>query len=311
MAQAESVVQAPATAAVVQEQPGAVRPSEATLSEFDDIDDSIIAGMNDDIVDEDETQGDGRDASQPGVGLSAHEDEDTTTEAGEQVESAGETDGESTEQETTQETQEATQQQQPVVEETAEQKAARELEVSKARDAYVAQLEKTYQLSDEDAKTALLEPEKVLPRMAANLHARVLQEVVQQVQLAMPTMLQQFTSQSSVEAKAASDFYGQWPGLNKPEYKDAIMTAGKMYRQLNPKADAKTAIAAIGKLVCSTLDLDATVIGAKGSPAPAKAGGGKTFKPAQSTGGARAQPRAAPKKPDDSQPDWGDLAKDE
>lgn len=304
---AESVSQEVAT-----QQPQ-VSANEATLSEFDDIPDEVISGMSGEHDDDGEVD-EGSGESQPGAQFAAHEDEsgveptsDESTGAQAGGESNTQVDDKGQQQTTEQQTQQT---EQPPVQETAEQKAARETALEEQRKAFVVELEKSYQLTPEDADTALTQPEKVLPKLAANLHARVLQEVFQQVQVALPHMIEQVGRSTNTETQARNAFFEKWPQLNKPEYEKAIVAAGKMYRELNPKAPPDQAIAAIGELVSKTLGIDVGSSATTTTPAPRGKG---VFTPNRSTGGARATPRqsAAKKSDDDSQPDWGELAKDE
>lgn len=285
-----------------------VMADEQTLSQFDDIPDDVIDGMSGGVADEDEAAGSDT-TTQPGAQFSAHED---VTDDGKTTETAtndeGKEQGGESEVTEGQETQTETTETEPPVE-TEEQRAAREAEVAQRREAYVGELVKTYALSEEDAQKALMQPEEVLPKLAANLHANVVSEVIRHVQAAMPTWINNATSQSSVEVKARNDFFSANPDLNKPEYEQAVLTAGKLFRQLNPKAKPDEAIKAIGRLTRVSLGLPEPTGGETTTTnAPAK-----PFRPAR-PGGSGTPPaprRTQTKVVDGDNPDWGELAKDE
>jgi hypothetical protein len=285
-----------------------VMADEQTLSQFDDIPDDVIDGMSGGVADEDEAAGSDT-TTQPGAQFSAHEDvtdDGKTTETvtdDEGKEQGGEskvTEGQETQTETTET-------ESPV--ETEEQRAAREAEVAQRREAYVGELVKTYALSEEDAQKALMQPEEVLPKLAANLHANVVSEVIRHVQAAMPAWMQQATQVSSVEVKAREAFFTANPDLNKPEYEAAIISAGKMFRQMNPKAKPEVAIKAIGRLVRASMNLEE----APGGETTTTNAPAKPFRPAR-PGGSGTPPaprRTQTKVVDGDNPDWGELAKDE
>lgn len=282
-----------------------VVPSEAQLSEFDDIPDDVITGMSGNGDEGD----DGSGGSQPSVGLSAHEDDAPATPSG----VASETPTESTESGGESNSVEGQPQQpasaeQPVAEETPEQREAREKEVAERRQKYVAELQTKYTLSPEDAEKALLKPEELLPKLAAELHANVLEEVVRHVQLSLPSMLTTVTKSDAVEQKARSDFFSANKDLNKPEYEQAIVTAGRMFRHMNPKAKPEEAIVAIGRLARVALGLPEPTGDENTSGAPS----GKPFKPARPGGGGMPPaPRRTATKPTEGEPDWGEFAKDD
>lgn len=189
-----------------------------------------------------------------------------------------------------------------MVAETPEQVAAREEDVKAKRTAYVAELTQSYQLSKEDRETAMLDPGAVLPQLAANLHARVVEETIRHVHAMLPSALQNITKTSDTESQARSHFFGKWPGLKDPRYAAAIVTAGTMYRKLNPKASAEEAVDKIGRLVYTTLgqEIPEDVAGA----APKK-----PFKPTNpGGGGSRATTTKSKPKPADDEPDWAALA---
>lgn len=277
-----------------------VTADEQQLSQFDDIPDDVIDGMSGGSEVDDE-QVDGSGASQPNAGFSAHEDEPSQPQQTDTPEGEQQPTGETTQVDEPGEQQQTQDQvQQP---ETEEQRQAREAEVAQKRQEYIGELTKKYALSDEDAEKALLKPEEVLPNLAANLHANVVQEVLGLMQAHLPVMIQSVGQTSTRETEARNAFYSANQDLNKPEYEKAVLTAGKMYREMNPGAKPEEAIKAIGRLARAAVGLP--------EPTGEAATPQKPFRPARPGGsGTPPAPRPAPRKTE-GEPDWGELSKDD
>jgi hypothetical protein len=69
-------------------------------------------------------------------------------------------------------------------------------------------------------------------------------------------MLTQHTAQNAIDSAAKTDFYSANPDLNKPEFEEAVMKIGVMYRQVNPNAPRAEAIKVIGELSRTALKLN-------------------------------------------------------
>lgn len=126
-------------------------------------------------------------------------------------------------------------------------------ELAKYREQFQGALEKSYAFSDEEATALQIEPEKVLPKMAARLHMEVLDNVMQHVYNAMPGVIQQYTVATSREEKAQTEFFGAWPELKGHD--SQVLQMGQMYRQMNPTASPQEAIQRIGEMTMAALGM--------------------------------------------------------
>lgn len=107
-------------------------------------------------------------------------------------------------------------------------------------------LEQVYAIDEATSATLLTEPEKVLPRLAAQIHTAVLESAVQAIVAHLPSIMQAQTERATANTQAEQAFYSQWPGLNKPEYKQTVWQAVAAYKTLNPSAPRDEVIRAAG-----------------------------------------------------------------
>ena len=145
---------------------------------------------------------------------------------------------------------------------------------------YRSGLETAYAISQDDALALATAPETVLPRLAANVHQRVMHEVAQQLQQMMtmvPQMLEARVAQQTAETEAKQVFYSAWPGL--AAHHDRVVQNAALVRQANPQATKEQVIEMTGMMTAIALGLD---------PAAAKQGGQRIAQPA---------PRQAPAAP--------------
>ena len=143
---------------------------------------------------------------------------------------------------------------------------------------YVETLEQSYQLSDEEAIAATAEPEKVLPKLAATLHARVVEETVNMIFSNLPQFVNQVIETTSNNRAVEDKFFGQWPALkeakNDPVKSQQILNTIKVWRSMNPKADLDTTIreAGIHAMISLRLPIDGALLnGGQATPTPAPA----------------------------------------
>lgn len=146
----------------------------------------------------------------------------------------------------------------PVVPEpTPAQAVAPVLDYNAWKTQHLSGLEKYYALDQDTAQALLTEPETVLPRLAAQVHFEVTENVLKAVHEMMPGVIQQLTQTNERESKAESAFFEKNPDLRGVD-KSKIMQIGAMFRQVNPTADADTAIATIGTMVRTALGMSAS-----------------------------------------------------
>lgn len=119
-----------------------------------------------------------------------------------------------------------------------------EFDMTEARQSALAELEKRYALSQEDADAMISEPEKVLPKLAGQMYMDVFEGVLSAVQTMLPQAFTQFNQSYAAQQKDEADFYDAWPALK--EHADRVLPIGKMYRQLNPQASKEQFIQEVG-----------------------------------------------------------------
>lgn len=187
--------------------------------------------------------------------------------------------------------------------ESLEDRQARETRESQAVEREIATLAQQYQMSEDDARTLLLEPEKILPTLAARVHANIIRQIQSQVlPQSLPAMLQQQVAATAREAEARDAFYSPWKGKldpANPQHVAAVQTLGMSWRQLNPTAPPETAIDQIGRLACAALG-----ISVEGASTPLPQTPSAPHRPA-APGGPSFVPTPPPAQGSES---WGDIA---
>lgn len=168
-----------------------------------------------------------------------------------------------------------------------------------------------YAFDEETAARLQTEPELVLPQVAAKLHLEVMRSTMEAVQRMLPNVLPQFLQQTTVEKTAVEKFYGVNPDL-RPYHKQVIQ-AGKMFRQLNPKATPEEAAKKIGDMVRLSLGLEAPAKGQQqqqqaAAQAAAPAGRQAPHRPANAGSGSGVK---APKPANPDKEFWDSMAADE
>ena len=166
----------------------------------------------------------------------------------------------------------------------------------------IGNLEKYYALDAETAQALLTEPETVLPRLAAQVHLEVTENVLKAVHQMVPGLIQEINRSTVVETQAESAFYDRNPDLKGVD-RAKILQIGAMFRQVNPQADADTAIATIGSMVRTALGIAAPQV--SDTPPPPVAPPLQPFAPARGGGGG-----TAPRTPAQGNP-WADLIGDD
>ena len=136
-----------------------------------------------------------------------------------------------------------------------------------------------------------MEPEKVLPKMAAQVYMTAYENIVKAISQAMPGMIQSTMATQSAVERATDEFYGKWTKLdrNNPEHNARVQRIATVYRQMNPTASQEQFIAEVGAQALMALGIPFADI----VDAPAPEAQQKPFVPAAPTGAAPV--RAAPK----------------
>lgn len=138
---------------------------------------------------------------------------------------------------------------------TPEQQEAIQRELQKVRGQVESQLTQLYELEPEDAELFQMEPEKVLPKLAAKLHMNVLEAMHEGVRGMLPTMIQQVTQQQQAQEKYVGAFFEAWPALNDEKYMDTVVRVVENYKRSNPQAPVEQVINEAGAAAMIALRL--------------------------------------------------------
>jgi len=147
-------------------------------------------------------------------------------------------------------------------------------QIQEARGKLEASLTSHYALSEEDALLLQMEPEKVIPQMAAKLHLEVLDHVRSLMNSVVPSIVESYTQSTVRNTKAKDEFFSAFPEL--ANYEDQVIEIGTMFRKLNPKASPEEAIKRIGETTMAALGLTRRQSGSEAPTAPAA----RPFQPA-------------------------------
>ena len=94
----------------------------------------------------------------------------------------------------------------------------------------------TYALSDEDKNALIAEPDKVLPGLAARMHVTMQVQLAQQIAQILPGIIQGQLQQATKVQGLENSFFGSYPELNKPQFRQTVQESLAMIRQVNPQA---------------------------------------------------------------------------
>ena len=150
-------------------------------------------------------------------------------------------------------------------EEEAEEEPEREPEPQEQVDpnaqynSRIEQLSKYYSLSDADAESVMADPQAVMPKLAARIHAATEYTVMQMLQQQLPQMLQTIETQRTQQDAARNAFYEPFPALKtyvnqNPDAEETVKRMLVTYKQQLPKdypvekANREVAIAAMTAL---------------------------------------------------------------
>lgn len=115
-----------------------------------------------------------------------------------------------------------------------------------ARAQLLQELEKAYVMDGEQAAEFEATPEKAWPKLAARLHANVFEQGQRAIAGALPQLVAQIVQDMENSRAVERKFYGEWPKLDKPEYKPHVDRIALIYRRANPTAPLDQMIKEVG-----------------------------------------------------------------
>lgn len=137
---------------------------------------------------------------------------------------------------------------------------------SKWEEDSISALTSEYTFTEEEASQMLTEPELVLPKVMAKLHTKVIQNVLAHLPQVLPPLIESVNTTSKAESDLRSKFFSLNDDLVDAKFADAIVQSGKLFRSLNPTADADTAAFQVGNMVRLSLGM---ALREKGGASPA------------------------------------------
>ncbi len=122
------------------------------------------------------------------------------------------------------------------------------------REQYKQQLTQAYALSPEQAEEFEINPAEALPKFAAELHLKVLENVMATVQNTLPNTMQTLLTQTETARRNETDFFDKWPELQG--HQTLIGQKAAEYRKANPQASKEDAIKMVGFNTLLALGVD-------------------------------------------------------
>jgi len=154
-----------------------------------------------------------------------------------------------------------TTEEQPAQVQTPEQAQAMQEEIGVARGKVLDALSTMYALTEEESETLQLEPEKVLPRLAAQLHLNITEALQAGIESQLPRMMQQATIAEQTKEKSVNAFYDAWPDLKGDDKEATVLRVMKSYRSTNPTATTEQIIREGGVMAMMALQLPIGAVG--------------------------------------------------
>lgn len=121
-------------------------------------------------------------------------------------------------------------------------------DMAKLRQAEVERLTSVYALSDEDARTMTVEPEKIVPKMMAEMHANIVEAVVAVLGAQLPAVVESLGEQKRARVSAEDAFYKQFPALKGEKFRKTVEESIRISRTADPKASMQEVIIQAGIL---------------------------------------------------------------
>lgn len=132
-------------------------------------------------------------------------------------------------------------------------------------DKYKGELQKQYAISDEDAEQILTDPQVVLPKLMANMHLAMLQQVASMMQSNMPQLVESTVKQTTARDTQLSKFKARYPELLTKENEKVATTALQTIKQLHPNITFDEMLDKVGPLANALMGKEAV---AKPAPKP-------------------------------------------
>lgn len=108
--------------------------------------------------------------------------------------------------------------------------------------------EQVYPLSEEDCNNLLVEPQKVLPQLAAKVHLEVVQNVLGTLSQVLPGVVFGVQAAQRQQTELEDRFFQAWPTLDRAADYTEVMNLARVFRQQFPAASAEEMIKQVGAM---------------------------------------------------------------
>jgi hypothetical protein len=156
-----------------------------------------------------------------------------------------------------------------------EPQAPQPVDWAKHRETFLPKLQEMYKLSEQEVQDFQTNPGEAIPKLAAEMHYKVMMALHASVMELVPQMLQSEMRQQTLRTQHEDTFYGRWPQLKEAKAKDpqkveaTINEAIRAYRVANPKVTMAELVEKVGFLAMMTLGIPPTALSPQAPPAPA------------------------------------------
>lgn len=114
------------------------------------------------------------------------------------------------------------------------------------RDKTLTALEPLFQMTAEEAEQLRVEPEKIMPKLAARVAFESMVMTFQSLQTQLPQLIGATMSNHQTQIESDKQFKARWPELYADEHKELVLNSINAYRAANPKATMEQLIEGAG-----------------------------------------------------------------
>lgn len=126
-----------------------------------------------------------------------------------------------------------------------------------------------YGMSEDEASEVLVNPQQVLPKLAARVHMEVTQNILGTLAQILPGVVHGVNEATRQQADLTNQFFERWPQLKKDQDYGEVFNLARTFRSQYPQASAKEMIEHVGAMAVVKLGrLPAAAPAAGGAPAP-------------------------------------------
>lgn len=133
---------------------------------------------------------------------------------------------------------------------------AEEEQRTNARVAYLAEVEKRYGITSEQASQIAVSPETALPKLLAQAHANAVEESMRLFQTMLPQMMEQTQPVLNNKADAWKKFQTDWPEFTTDDQLAVVAKHVTAYRRDHPQATAEEVSQRGGLMAAVELGMD-------------------------------------------------------